>query len=784
MSQYCFDIENSTGEQINEEGLKKFIRDLYIKDKSKDSFKDLSIDDLPYVVIHAKYDNSVCILMTSCGKKNVEKIEAINNRLKSKDLKYGNLRLSEPYFFDVEAQVWWGETQPIKKGKRWTSLRQRGPYFSYIMDPYAFLGSSLIYEGKKYALSPKEEKIASFYAKRLISEMGGGVTEEMTKDKIFNRNFWNDFKDYLSSFNKKILKDFNKISWRDIISKIETKKIADSEISKSEKREKKVLLEEKKREYGYAFLDNHREKVGNYNVEPSAIFYGRGNNPNRGRIKTEVRPEDVTINIGPNDEIPEPPIGHSWGSVVHDQKAIWLARWIDSISREVKYVMFSAEGRFKGEGDFLKYEKARKLERHIETVRENYILDAVSSDMVKKQLGTVLFLIDHYGIRVGNEKSEEETDTVGASTLRVDHVKLRSPNHVIFDFLGKDSIRFYKDLEVPRIIYENFELFLRNKSISSDVFDIINSKLINTYLKNFDKAFSAKVFRTRLASVIMFEALEKVKVPKNSTKTSIKALFNRANAKVADVLNHTRSISKKASENVEKNQNKLKELKKEKSVIKKSGKSLTTINNKIESLEIKIKSASDTMAVAITTSLNNYIDPRLVVAWAKKQDVDLTTIYTSTLMRKFKWAISTTNSKWNYLTSPLLGNSDLEPVEECEKDVKVPSKKSPSRRTSFKVPSKKSPSRKTTFKVPSKKSPSRRTSFKVPSKKIENIHEKEQFKIILNFCLNPMENAKNLDKISKQFFKGLYLLNKYAFENNMNPRINRLLMIYYEKNFN
>ena len=67
--------------------------------------------------------------------------------------------------------------------------------------------------------------------------------------------------------------------------------------------------------------------------------------------------------------------------------------------------------------------------------------DALSSNIVKKQLGTVLWLIDHHGIRVGGEKGDDEADTVGASTLRVEHVKLEDPDLIIFDFLGKDSIQ-------------------------------------------------------------------------------------------------------------------------------------------------------------------------------------------------------------------------------------------------------------------------------------------------------------------------------------------------------
>lgn len=773
MSQYCFNIDNPTNEHIDETALKAFVQNLYTSGRSKDAFKDVSPNSLPYITIYAKTDNSVCIILTSKGKQLTERIESINKRLKGSQLRFGNITLSEPYLFDAEAQEWWGSTgNPTSTGQRWKSIRQSGPYFAHLYEPYEPLGASLEYEGNEYELSPAEEKVASFYAKRIISESGGGVTEDWTHDSVFNNNFWNDFKTYLTPEHKRIFKDFNKIGWEDLITKIEYSKVAS--LTKEEKRNKKILAEEKKRTYGYAFLDNNREKVGNYNVEPAAIFYGRGDNPKRGKIKADVQPEDVTINIGVNDQVPQPPSGHQWGKIVHDHNSVWLASWQDPITGGTKYVMFSAEGRFKGEGDFVKYEKARKLERHIETVRERYMVDASSANMIKKQLGTVLFLIDHFGIRVGNEKAEDETDTVGASTLRVGHVKLRSPDHVIFDFLGKDSIRFYKDLEVPSLIYHNFELFLQGKKASDDVFNHISSRSINIYLKEFDRAFSAKVFRTRLASVIMFHALEKVNVPKNSTKVKIKALFNKANAEVADVLNHTRNVSKKAQEAVKSLEKTLKDLKKEKAEKKKEGKSTDAIDKRIESTQIKIDAKNDTMSVAITTSLNNYIDPRLVVAWTKKQKITPDSVYTSTLMKKFNWAISTTDGEWNYITSPLIGNPELEPIEEEEEEEVGVKKKRSQRRKSTKKSSKKT-GEKVPHPISSSPSPDKPLGAKLSKDK--------QYEIILAYCNSPAANIKNLSKVSKEVLNWVYPFSEYAISKNLNIQVNTMLVRYYKKRF-
>ena len=41
-----------------------------------------------------------------------------------------------------------------------------------------------------------------------------------------------------------------------------------------------------------------------------------------------------------------------------------------------------------------------------------------------QQLGVATFFIDKLALRVGNEKGEDEADTVGCCSLRVEHVSV------------------------------------------------------------------------------------------------------------------------------------------------------------------------------------------------------------------------------------------------------------------------------------------------------------------------------------------------------------------------
>lgn len=79
-----------------------------------------------------------------------------------------------------------------------------------------------------------------------------------------------------------------------------------------------------------------------------------------------------------------------------------------------------------------------------------------------------VYFIDKLALRAGNEKDADETaDTVGCCSLRVEHISLviclscppfcflglheeldGKKDMVEFDFLGKDSIRYYNRVQV------------------------------------------------------------------------------------------------------------------------------------------------------------------------------------------------------------------------------------------------------------------------------------------------------------------------------------------------
>lgn len=150
--------------------------------------------------------------------------------------------------------------------------------------------------------------------------------------------------------------------------------------------------------------------------------------------------------------------------------------------------------------DKKKYEKARRLKNTIDNIREDYQQKILSDSMKQRQLGTAAYLIDKLALRVGNEKDDDEADTVGCCSLRVEHIELKEGDKVVFDFLGKDSMRYYNEVALDHNVWKNLKFFQKGKANDQNLFDEVNADDLNEYLKTLMPGLTAKVFRTYNAS--------------------------------------------------------------------------------------------------------------------------------------------------------------------------------------------------------------------------------------------------------------------------------------------
>lgn len=92
-----------------------------------------------------------------------------------------------------------------------------------------------------------------------------------------------------------------------------------------------------------------------------------------------------------------------------------------------------------------------------------------------------MYFIDKLALRAGNEKGEDEADTVGCCSLRCEHVTLESPDYIIFDFLGKDSIRYYNRVQVDAQIFKNIRIFKENKNEDDNLFDRVTVRIVKWF---------------------------------------------------------------------------------------------------------------------------------------------------------------------------------------------------------------------------------------------------------------------------------------------------------------
>lgn len=374
---------------------------------------------------------------------------------------------------EEEEYRWWDAPKKEDDSIKWTTLEHNGVLFPPEYEPLP-KSVKLYYDGKAISLDVRAEEVATFFGSMLHSTQN-------VENPVFQKNFFNDFKDVLKETGgardqdgKSVdIKDFKKLDFTKIFEHY--KGISDGKKARpaAEKKAEKAEKDKFEAPYMYCKWDGRKEKVGNFRVEPPGLFRGRGEHPKTGTVKKRVMPEQVTINIGKDAEVPEPPAGHKWKAVQHDNKATWLAMWQENVNGNYKYVMLAANSTVKGQADFKKFEKARELKKHIARIRADYTKELKSEVMADRQRATAMYLIDKFALRAGNEKdTENEAETVGCCSLKYEHVSLVEPNKVIFDFLGKDSIRFYNEFIVDRQVFKNLKMFKKPpKEDGDDIFD-------------------------------------------------------------------------------------------------------------------------------------------------------------------------------------------------------------------------------------------------------------------------------------------------------------------------
>ena len=559
---------------------------------------------------------------------------------------------------------------------KWKTLQHNGILFP---PDFESKGIKIKIRGENVPLNLLQEEMVYQWSKKKDAPKPG-VTEKYIEDPTFQKNFVSDFS---KAFNEK----FKSLQYADIDFSIpyklvdkekEEKELLTKEDKKALAIKRKEIREEMKTKYGKAIIDGKEVEVGNYMAEPPGIFMGRGDHPMRGRYKPRAIDKDVTLNLSKEAKIPK----GNWGKIVHDRDSMWIANWMDILTQKRKYVWLADTAGIKQERDQAKYDKARNLSKEIESVKTQIVKDMQNKEQKTKRIATACYLIYRTAMRVGDEKDPDEADTVGATTLRKEHVKL-TENEIQFDFLGKDSVRWKETIPAEghdKQFYDNLKESISNKKDGEEIFDGITSRHVNAYYSTIVKGLSAKVFRTYLASSVVSKYLRSHDNIKS--ESDMKKMFHgkSANLNAAIMCNHKRTIPKnfelslqkkkdtlknvgktkpweksevllkKAQSKIVKTEKQKKEknerIKKIKTVIRKSkGKHV----ERIEKLELQINLTEKTRDYNLGTSLRNYIDPRIFKTWTDEVGAEWEKLYTSALQKKFLW-VKNINSKWSQIS--------------------------------------------------------------------------------------------------------------------------------------
>jgi DNA topoisomerase-1 len=496
----------------------------------------------------------------------------------------------------------------------WKTLSHNGVNFPDLYQPE---GLHISVKGKQVELSPLAEEMAYNFAKKKDTPY--------VQDTVFAANFMGDFAKQLPLWCRGA--EFKEVDFSELYWKVDAEKAAKESMTKDQRKAlaaaRKERREALKTKYGKAILDGKELDFANYMVEPPGLFMGRGKAPLRGRWKPRVQASDVILNLGEGATYPP----GNWKGVVHDHNSMWMAKWVDKLTNKEKYVWLHESTPIQQSRSRAKYDNAARVGSNMKKIEARIEKQLSSKDPRIRQVATVCYLIHRLGMRVGDEKDEDEADTVGASTLRVEHIKVKD-GAVEFDFLGKDSVPWKKtDRPLPQVL-KNLEEFKKGKAPETEVFHEVTSSMVNQFLSSIVPGLTAKVFRTWHAT----DTAKRVLQSKSAEEMDdVDKLYHakEANLQAAIFCNHQRTLPKTWQESYEKKRQKLDEVR---AKGKKDDKRLKKLESEL-GFYVRAKNYN------LNTSLKNYIDPRVYKAWCDYVGLDWAKVYTKSLQRKFSWAL-------------------------------------------------------------------------------------------------------------------------------------------------
>ena len=200
--------------------------------------------------------------------------------------------------------------------------------------------------------------------------------------------------------------------------------------------------------------------------------------------------------------------------------------------------------------DEVKYGRLVAFAQALPRIRARADADVRKSGLPReKVLAAVVQLLEKTLIRVGNEEYARENGSIGLTTMRDHHAKVRGTT-VRFEFRGKSGIEHAVDLRDARLAkiiktcreLPGYELFQYRDDDGKR--QVIDSADVNAYLRETSgEDFTAKDFRTWTGTVLAAKALADVAT--FTSNADAKRKINAAVESVAKRLGNTKAVCRK-----------------------------------------------------------------------------------------------------------------------------------------------------------------------------------------------------------------------------------------------
>jgi len=187
-----------------------------------------------------------------------------------------------------------------------------------------------------------------------------------------------------------------------------------------------------------------------------------------------------------------------------------------------------------------KFARQGRMDKVIDKIRERVDKDLSARNEKKRAAASVVKLIDDTTMRIGGGRTESETGSRGASTLRAENFSENQDGTLQVKFQGKSGVDWDRKIE-DAALNKSIKGFLKGKSGEDMVFPI-TPREVNQYLQRWK--VTAKDFRTFHASRMAFDNLREQPEPK--TMKDLKANVKAAIERVAAALGHTPAVCKSA----------------------------------------------------------------------------------------------------------------------------------------------------------------------------------------------------------------------------------------------